>query len=570
MTPSYPPGGALALARLTDLMVLAVALFVIALAARALTAVLFTDPIYPDAYYYTSVARELAAGHGFQLDYIWNFVDVGGRLPAEAILPIPSNAHWMPLAALVQVPFIWMLGPTSLASALPFWILAALVAPLTYVIGIDAGMARWQALAAGVLAAMPGSVAPFLGQTDNFSMFMLLGALALWACARGLRGRRGSFALGGVIVGLAFLARNDGVLLGVPFALAFAYDLVRRPRASRIGWWAAIACLVGFIVVVAPWLWRQLETFGSISPSSASGRILFIRDYRELFSVSSETTLSSFLEQGLGPLVLSRLEGLRAAVVAFAAGPLLVVLAPLLLVGAWRHRRDRAFIPWLVYALVLFAFAALVSAVHVPYGTFMHSAVALVPHAYLLSLLGLAAVVRWVAARRPSWDAPRATRVFSVMLVVVCLLVSVVGTVLTVGGWRAERDSRAVVLETLAERAAPGDVVMSPDPGAYAYYGGWRGIVTPEDPLAIIEDAARRYGVRWLALERAHMVRALAPILAGEDRPAWLSEPLVVTRSPVEPDDDGAAPDDGRTPRDEPETALFAVCLSADDLRCQT
>jgi len=543
-------------------MVVPVALFALALAARAVTALLFSDPIYPDAYYYSLLARGLAAGNGFQVDYIWNFVDVGGRLPAEGILPIPSNAHWMPLAALIQVPFIWLLGPSSLASMLPFLIVAATVAPLTYLIGTDAGMARWQAAAAGLLIVVPGWVAPYLVQPDNFSLFMLLGALALWLCARGLAGDRRSFALGGVVVGLAFLSRNDGVLLGVPYALAFGYDLLRAPRASRIGWWPAIACLVGFVIVSAPWLWRQLDVFGSISPSSASGRILFIRDYRELYSVSSETTLASFLGQGVGPLVLSRLGGLGAALISFATGPLLVVLTPLLLVGAWRHRRDRAFIPWIVYALVLFAFAALVSAVHVPYGTFMHSAVALVPHAYLLALLGLASVVRWVADRRPSWDAPRATRVFSAMLVAVCLVVSGVSTWLTVRGWQRERDSRVAVLDTLAAEARPGDVVMSPDPGAYRYFGGWAGVVTPEDPLPVIEETLRRYDVRWLALERAHMVRALGPVLLGEARPDWLSEPLVVTAPPPTTRDPAA--DEDKLPW----VALYAVCLTPHDSRC--
>ena len=60
---------------------------------------------------------------------------------------------------------------------------------------------------------------------------------------------------------------------------------------------------------------------------------------------------------------------------------------------------------------------------------------------------------------------------------------------------------------------------MSPDAGAYRYYGGWRGIVTPDDPLPVIEEALRRYGVRWLALERAHMVHALGPVLAGDVGP---------------------------------------------------
>ena len=45
----------------------------------------------------------------------------------------------MPLAALVQVPFIWLLGPTALASGLPFWLVRRAVAPVTWWIARDAG-----------------------------------------------------------------------------------------------------------------------------------------------------------------------------------------------------------------------------------------------------------------------------------------------------------------------------------------------------------------------------------------------------------------------------------------------
>src|SRR3990172_7126310 len=244
-------------------MSLPVLLFLTALAARGLTALLFGEPAYPDSYYYANVARELAAGQGFQIDYIWNFVEVGGRLPERGVLPIPSNAHWMPLAALVQVPFIWLFGPTAMASALPFWLVSAAVAPLTYFVGRDAGCPRWQAGCAGLLIAMPGAIAPYLGQPDNFAVFMFLGTLALWLCARGLRGDRRSYALGGIVVGLAFLARTDGLLLGGPYALAFGRDLLRSPRMSRIGWWPAFASMAGFLIMAIPWLMRQMDVFGS-------------------------------------------------------------------------------------------------------------------------------------------------------------------------------------------------------------------------------------------------------------------------------------------------------------------
>ncbi len=240
---------------------------------------------------------------------------MGGRLPAVGTLPIPADAHWMPLAAIVQVPFIWLLGPTWLASSLPFWLLGALAVPITYLLGLDAGLGRRVSLAAAALMIVPGLAAPYLSQPDNFSLFMVLGVLAMWLCVRGAAGDRRAFALGGVVVGLAMLARTDGVLLGVPFAVAFGAERWRRWRGAangaegpgtspaRIGWTAALACFGLFLLVMAPWWIRDLAQFGSISPSSSSGRILWIRTYDEQFTVGSPSTPATFFSQGLGPLV---------------------------------------------------------------------------------------------------------------------------------------------------------------------------------------------------------------------------------------------------------------------------
>ena len=541
------------------------ALFLAALAVRVLAAALFADPAYPDSFYYVNVARSLAGGGGFSVDYIWNFVDVGGRLPAVPALPVPSNAHWVPLASLVQLPFVWLLGDGTLAHGLPFWLIGAAAAPITYWMGLDAGFERGPAVAAGLLAAAPGALIPFLAQPDNFALFMPLGALALWACARGLRADRRAFVLGGLAVGAATLSRNDGLLLGIPFALAFLVERARLLRGAGlrapgvIGWRAALACAGLFLLVVAPWWLRQLDVFGTIAPSAASGRILWITSYDQLWSVSGETTIDTFLAQGGGPLLASRVQGLGAALGIFAAVPLLLFLAPFTLVGVWQLRRDPAFSPWLAYAIALVAFSAILFAVHVPYGTFLHSAVALVPHAYLLAVFGIGASVGWVARRRASWDAARATRNFTAVAVVAALVFGSLATVRVLGTWSDEARIRAPIAAALA--GVPlGDRVMSPDPGAYAFLARHGGVVTPNDPLSVIEETLRAYDVRWLVLERAHLVPALAPLLSRrEERPTWLSRPIASVPVATTPGSFGIP---GL------EAGLYAVCFAPGDDRC--
>ena len=89
-------------------------LFAVALAVRGFLIATFPDPAYPDSSYYVDVARSIAGGHGLTVDFIWIFAEVGNRIPANPVLPIPSNAHWLPLASLVQVPFIARARPHGL------------------------------------------------------------------------------------------------------------------------------------------------------------------------------------------------------------------------------------------------------------------------------------------------------------------------------------------------------------------------------------------------------------------------------------------------------------------------
>jgi hypothetical protein len=543
------------------------ALYALALVVRVVLLAGFPDPAYPDSFYYVDVARSLAAGHGFTVDVVWIFAEVGGAIPANPVLPIPSNAHWMPLASLVQVPFIWLLGPTAIASALPFAFLGSLAAPLTWALARDAGATRMVALGAGILVAIPAASAVFMAQPDNFGLYQPLVAGALWMGARGLRGDARAFALGGLLVGLATLARNDGVLVGAALAMAFGWDRwaawrsggARRPAIPA---WAGAACFGLFALVVAPWLARQLTVFGSISPSSASGKVFFIRSIDEWNSITAPANLEWLLGQGLGPFLASRVGGLVAAISIFSVLVGGVLLAPFMVVGGWVRRRSLAFGPFFAYAGLLFAFSAIVSAVHVPGGTFIHSAVALAPHAYVLALEGIAVAVGWVAARRSAWHAPSATRFFTIAAVAFAVIVAGGSALVTQAEWAARRDDFMLVGSGLADAgAAPEDRVMSIDASGTLYWTGHPGVVLVNDPLDTIEAVARAYDIRWLALNRADAVRSVVPILDGGPRPSWLGAPVASRPAPQLAD----AP---TLPAGALAVGLYPVCLDAADARC--
>ena len=290
-------------------------LYGLALAIRLVLIWHFPDPAYPDSFYYVDVARALMAGNGFNIDFIWIFPEVGGSIPTDPTLPIPSNAHWMPLASLVQLPFIAILGPTAWASALPFALIGSIAAPLTWAIARDAGARRVVAVGSGLLVAVPVLTATYMVQPDNFSLYQPLVIGAFWMGARGLKGSASSFVIAGLLAGLATLSRNDGLLVLAALGLAFAWDRWRSWRAGgsvrpAIPVRAAVACVALFALVMAPWWLRQLAVFGSISPSSASGKVFYIRDMGEWNSITTPATLDHLLGMGIGPFLLTRIGGL--------------------------------------------------------------------------------------------------------------------------------------------------------------------------------------------------------------------------------------------------------------------
>jgi hypothetical protein len=534
-------------------------LFALALGVRLLLIAAYPDPAYPDSYYYVDVARALQATGRLEVDFVWIFAEVGGAIPANPVLPIPSNAHWLPLSSFLQVPFIAVLGPTAWASALPLALVGSLTAPLTWAIATDAGARRDVRLGASLLAAVPAAGAVFMPQPENFAILQPLVAATLWLTARGLKGQPAAYVLAGLLAGFASLARNDGFILGAAVGLVFLWDRVRSFRSSgrlvpRLPFRAAVGCAGLYLLVMGPWYLRQLSVFGSISPTSSSGFALWIRTIEEWNSITVRPSLSSFLAQGIGPIVTSRVLGLVAAIGQFAVIICSVVLLPFVIAGGWLRRHSIDFGPWFLYVLLVFLGAMLLYPLHVPGGAFIHSAVGLESHAYILALEGVVAGVAWLARRRPRWNADKAAGVFVGAAVAFTIATAFLYAVPVARNWDLSRQPRLALAAQLDRLGvAADDRLLTIDAAGFKYFTGRGGVVTPADPIEVIESVARAYGTRWLVLERGDLAPALEPVLRGRSRPAWIGPQVF-----------GVPAADGGPPR----LAMYPVCASAADARC--
>ncbi len=532
--------------------------YALAVVVRSACMLAFPDPAYADSSYYVEVARSLASGHGLSVDFVWIFAEVGGTLPANPILPVASNAHWLPLASFIQAPFVALMGPTAIASALPMVLIGALAAPLTFAIARDVGASRHVQLGAAVMAAIPAAGTVFMAQPENFAIFQPLVAATLWLAARGLRGDVRSYAAAGFLVGLASLARNDAFLLGAAVGLVFVIDRVRAWRADRapaLPIWAAVACFGLFAAVLGPWWVRQLAEFGSISPTASNGQALWLTDYRQWNSTMATTTFASFMAQGWGTIIGTRLIGLGGALANFTVLISSIVLVPLLPIGAWARRRSDDFLPYFLFFAILLLGATIIFPLHVPGGAYIHTAVGLGPHTYILGLEGVAVAIGWIAARRPAWDPRVATPLFTWAVVAFVCASALLYAPTVYASWdetRAPRQALATELDDLGVPAT--DRLMTIDAGGFKYWTGRGGVVSPDDPLDRIEAVARGYDIRWLVLERRAIVEALRPVLRDDIRPAWIGPATWVLPSDAE---DGV-----------PSLALYPVCTTPLDDRC--
>jgi hypothetical protein len=475
----------------------------LALVVRAVAAWVVPFPPHVDAAYYTLVAEQLATGNGFSAPALWSFLEVGGRLPVDPQLPVPSNGHWMPMPAIVAGAFMAVLGPDWRAGQVPMVILSTLVVPMTYVAGRLIWESRRIAILGASLAISAGPLLLMYPMVESFAVFGVLGGVALLASIRAVDAPRPGpwLVLAGAAAGLASLTRLDGALLTLAPTTAW---LLRQPfgrgafgsPGRALAW--GVASAAAFLLVVTPWLLRNLDTFGTAFPSPGD-RMLWIRDYNEHLSIGLDLTLDRYLAWGLPAIVLSKV---WAAVE--VSGRTLGLLGGIfgfgLVAGLWHFRGLRRLAPFLVYLVAMFAAMVLLFTEHAPKGAFLHTAPAWVPIALPLGVAGIAPMATWAGRAWPFLRRPPTHRFLEVVGVGGAIVLALGGALALLDSWQVRIDRHEAAAAFLREVAGPEHVLLAGDPSSLYLLTGLRGVATPFDPFPVVADVVDAYGVDWVVV----------------------------------------------------------------------
>lgn len=483
------------------------ALVCVAALAIRLGLLLFVDfPGIADPNHYFNLGLRLVEGHGFTLDYIWQY-----NLPPVSIEhPIE---HWMPGAAVLAAGAMALLGESVKAALLPFVLLGALLPVLSYAwarrlrLGQDASL-----FSAAAVAALPELMIYSL-RTDTVIPFSICIGGSLLLLQRGFeRGESWPFAACGIGVGLAYLTRSDALLL-LPTTLVSAAIYPRWGRVRSEGVWARAALLVlAALVVVSPWLIRNLQTFGVLATPELDD-MFFFTSHDDHYAYGRDFTLGSMMEaQTLGQIVGKRLFELAAAVKVMIQSlgvllPVAVAGGVLLLVAERDHRRMLTLAPIAILLAGLLVSYPLLLPYKSQAGSFKKAFVSTLP---LVVPVGAYAIERAVTERRFRWA--------TMALVVALAGANAVDAIRLEQAASAEylSEVRAMAAEAVRLPDMTGDdqlVLMAQDPFILRYVG-LRSVMFPSESRDGIIDIAEKYHVDYLLMPADR--EALDPLLIDE------------------------------------------------------
>jgi 4-amino-4-deoxy-L-arabinose transferase-like glycosyltransferase len=400
---------------------------------------------------------------------------------------------------------------------------AALIVPLSLLARRIAG--RTAGVATAWLAALvPGlATMPQIRGTGSEAEYTLLVMSAVWltvsAADQAGRPRLVRLAGAGMLAGLAYLTRPEGLFVSVPLGLAVAYMALRRPQDGEAPQQALVPTVAAFAVplllCVAPYAYylhantgrweltaktqdASIEAWHAVAKGDRESRnqvlygldesgLAFSADYSSLPSLAAESP------RRYAAIVWTNVGKLREVVQDHTVLPTAVVL--LAAAGVWLARRSRP--AWLVLAVSLVPVAS--------------SLVFFVQQRYLVVTVAGAVVFAGVAVAA----LPRRWRVG---VLAVALVLAGFASVMTyrgsaAGWWHpAEQSEQRLAGEWLDANAEPTDRIMTRSM-IVSFYSERTTVAMPHTGIEGMLTFARHYGVRWVVADQYTVDRLIPPLM---------------------------------------------------------
>jgi hypothetical protein len=455
------------------------------------------------AFYYT-VAENIVDGRGFQIDYIWNYMN-----NPEAITH-SSHGFWMPLTSVFISLSLFVLGKSLFAALLPSIIFGLALSVPVYFLGKVYSDSKLVAICSAGLVLFVPHLFAFSLLTDSTIYYALFVSCGLLFMLKGWRDPR-FFLLSSVCAGLAHLTRQDGVLLLLTLLLAILLSPLRGEAEATY----VLLTMGLYLLILLPMIIENYRVFGSPFPPGPS-KMMFLTDYEDHYSYSKELNLQTYLRWGIPNILQSKASGAVAnAKVLYRAflGSFLrvFVVVGILDLFAFPDRRSkrRMCLPPLFFLALLFSFYAFV----VPVGSgatgFTRSSMSIIP---FLVVLAIDTAHRNIRSRA-----------------VVLLIVLLIGassfyksiqfaqeTINTNNQIGQPLEALGEILENDAhERNQKDIVIMTRNPWEVYHSTRNRAIQIPNEDLDTVYEVARKFRANYLLLPAPRS--ALEDIYQGEE-----------------------------------------------------
>jgi len=528
------------------------AVFVLALAVRAVAAATVGFPVPEDTAYYAGVARNLVEGRGLVTDALWSYQTPPLEVPRAAF------EVWMPLPTLIAAIPIWLAGAANWFRAAQVFsvVVSSIGAALAWRLGADVaaelklpvGRARTLAVGTGVVASFLGPLVVFGALPDSTALFA---ALSLAACllmtriaASPLEGGqfdRRLLALG-LLIGFAGLTRSEAVWLGLAWlAVAWRWTFGRtgeRPsRLERLRLVAVPAAVAA--LVFAPWAVRDWVVFGSPLPGQTLANALSV-NATDIFAYRDQPTVAHYLAQGPAALLGMRVTGVLHNLVdvlivpGFPIGFLGLLALP-------KCARLHALRPLVLLAVITFLVTGLVFPVSTTWGTFLHSAGAIYVLLIVSCLVALDAFIAWIGRLRHWWR-PVAWLgpALATAVVVPLMFVSVISIDHQADGTRARYEALPAALNRAGVPLAANAPIITDNPIWLAETTHVTALALPEESPEAVVALARQFGSRLLIVLQADGEREWPGILSGGGNATQCFREVALTDESGQPPAEGS------------------------------